>query len=40
MEEEVEAGMIEGVGLLFLADNYMSEAVYYQGNSINKEILS
>ena len=39
MEEEVEAGRMEGVELLFLTENSLAEAVYYQVKSINKDIF-
>ena len=39
VEEEVEAGRIEGVELLFLTDNSVAEALYYRGNSSDKEIF-
>ena len=39
MEEEVEDDEIEGVELLFLTNNYVAEAVYYLGNSRNKDIF-
>ena len=39
MEEEVEAGRMEGVELFFLTDNSVTEAVYYWGNSSYKEIF-
>ena len=38
-EEEVDAGRMEGVELFFLIDNYVAEAVYYRGNSSNKDIF-
>ena len=38
-EEEVEAGRMEGVVLLFLTKNSVAEAVYYWGNSSDKEIF-
>ena len=39
VEEEVEAGRMEGVELLFLTKNSVVEAVYYQGKSSNKNIF-
>ena len=39
MEEDVETGRMEGVELLFLTNNSVVEAVYYQGNSIDKDIF-
>ena len=39
VEEEVEGGSMEGVELLFLTDNSVSEALYYRGNSSDKEIF-
>ena len=32
VEEEVEAGTMEGVEIFFLTDNYVLEAIYYWGN--------
>ena len=39
VEEDVESDRMEGVELFFMNENYMEEAVYYQGNSSNKEIF-
>ena len=39
VEEEVGADRMEGVDLFFLANKSVSEAVYYRGNSNNKEIF-
>ena len=39
VEEEVEAGRMEGVELLFLTKKSVVEAVYYQGKSSNKDIF-
>ena len=39
VKEEVEAGRMEGVETLFLTDDSVAEAMYYQGNSSNKEIF-
>ena len=38
-EEELEAGRMDEVELLFLTDNSAVEAVYYRGNSSDKEIF-
>ena len=38
-EEEVDTGRMEGVEPLFMTDNSVAEAVYYQGNSSDKEIF-
>ena len=35
----MEAGTMEGVEILFLTENSMSEAVYYQGNLSDKDIF-
>ena len=40
VEEDVEDGRMEGVDLFFLTNNSVAEAVYYMGNSSDKEILS
>ena len=39
VEEEVEAGRMEGVELLFLTDNSVAEALYYRENSNDKDIF-
>ena len=39
VEKEVEACRMEGVELFFLTDNSVTEAVYYWGNSRDKEIF-
>ena len=39
VEEEVDASTMKGVELLFLTENSVAEAVYYCGNSSDKEIL-
>ena len=39
VEEDVESDSMEGVELFFMNENYMEEAVYYWGNSSNKEIF-
>ena len=39
VEEDVEDGRMEGVVLLFLTKNSVAEAVYYWGNSRDKEIF-
>ena len=39
VEEDVEAGRMEGVELFFLDNNSVAEAVYYRGNSSDKEIF-
>ena len=39
VEEEVEVKRMEEVELIFLTDNSVAEAIYYQGNSIDKDIL-
>ena len=39
VEEEVEAGRMEGVELLFLPDNSVAEALYYRENSNDKDIF-
>ena len=39
VEEELEAGRIEGVELFFMTEKSMAEAVYYQENSSNKDIF-
>ena len=39
VEEEVEDRSMEEVELFFLTNNSVSEAVYYQVNSSNKEIF-
>ena len=32
VEEEAEAGIMEGVEIFFLTDKYVVEAMYYWGN--------
>ena len=39
MEEDVEAGRMEGVEFFFLTYNSVAESMYYQGNYINKDIF-
>ena len=39
VEEKVEAGSMEGVDIFFLTRNSVVEAMYYQGNSSNKDIF-
>ena len=39
VEEEVEDGRMEGVEVFFLADKSVGEAVYYRGNSSDKEMF-
>ena len=39
VEEKVEAGSMEGVDIFFLNRNSVVEAMYYQGNSGNKDIF-
>ena len=39
VEEEVKAGRMEGVELFFMTKNSVAEAVYYRGNSIDKDIF-
>ena len=39
VEWVLEAGSIDGVELLFLTENLVAEALYYQGNSSNKDIF-
>ena len=39
VEEEVEAGRMEGVELFFITDNSVVEAVYYRGNSSDKDFF-
>ena len=39
VEEDIEAGRIDGVELFFLTENYVVETVYYRGNSSDKDIL-
>ena len=39
VEEKVEARSMEGVDIFFLTRNYVVEAMYYQGNSSNKDIF-
>ena len=39
VEEDAEAGRMEGVELFFITKNSMAEAVYYQGNSSDKDIF-
>ena len=35
----MEAGRAEGVGIFFLTENSVAEAVYYWGKSSNKDIF-
>ena len=35
----MEGGRIEEVGLFFMTDNWVAEAVYYWGKSSNKDIF-
>ena len=39
LEEEVDAGRMEGVGLFFITNNYVAEAVYYRGHSNDKDVF-
>ena len=39
VEEESDAGSMDGVELLFLNYNYMAEAMYYRGKFSNKAIF-
>ena len=39
MEEELEVGRMEGMELFFLNDNSAAEAVYYRGESSDKEFF-
>ena len=39
VEEEVEDGRMEGVEVFFLTDKSVGEAVYYRGNSSDKEMF-
>ena len=39
VEEKVEARSMEGVDIFFLNRNSVVEAMYYQGNSSNKDIF-
>ena len=39
VEEEVEAGRMEGAELFFLTNNAMAEDVYYRGKSSDKDIF-
>ena len=40
MEEELEVGTMEGLELFFMTDNYVAEAVYYQGNPATRRFIS
>ena len=39
VEEDIEAGRIDGVELFFLTEKSVADAVYYQGNSSDKDIF-
>ena len=39
VEEEVEAGRVEGLDIFFLTDKYVAEAMYYRVNSSDKDIF-
>ena len=39
VDEELEAGMMGGLELFFLTNNYVAEAVYYWGNSRKNDIF-
>ena len=39
MEEDIKSGRVEGVEIFFMTDYSVAEAMYYQGNSSNKDIF-